>query len=94
MIWEKDRDTTYGYKALVDITQIMDRSGTKGTRLPVYKAILHAYSTLDQSQRTDRLISRVLILDATYCATQEPELMDESLEDYAFGLYRELGLDV
>lgn len=93
MLWDTDEKTTRNYEANVDISQIMDRSGSKGTRVVVYKAILQAYSKVDRSKRKE-LIERVLMLDASHCTTQEPELMGITLDEYAVRLYKELGIDV
>lgn len=93
IIWAGSEDETREYMSSLDISQITDRSGKRGTRIAVYKEILHVFSSIDPSKRTG-LIDRVLMLNDSYCSVMEPELMDCTLHEYAVGLYRELGIDV
>ena len=93
MVWNGSVESTEKYLVPIDISQVIDRSGKYGTRLDVYREILHVFASVPESNRKE-LIGHVLMLNATYCSVLEPELMDCSLNEYVVGLYRELGIDV
>lgn len=94
MLWEKDEKTTRSYKAQVDISQIIDRSGgAEGTPIELYWEILHVYAKVDPSKRTN-LIEKILMLDVSYRTVIEPELTGKGIHDYVIGLYKEQGIDV
>lgn len=93
MVWNGSIESTIKYLAPLDISQVIDRSGKDGTRLEVYREILHVYASVPENRRKD-LIGHVLMLNATYCSVIEPELLGCSLNEYVRGLYRELGIDV
>jgi len=93
LIWAGTEEETKRYMTSLDISQIIDRAGKSGTRIAVYREILHVFSRVDSSERTN-LIDRVLMLNSSYCSSIEPELMNCSLEEYVVSLYRELGINV
>lgn len=94
ILWDTDEKTTRSFKAQVDISQIIDRSGgSEGTPIELYKEILHVYSSIDSSKRAN-LIERVLMLDVSYRTTIEPQLIGNGLHDYVVKLYGDLGVYV
>lgn len=94
IVWDQDEEHTLAHLGNnCDISQIIDRT-TMGYRVDVYKAIVHVYGNLKEEQITKRLLSRVLMLNSSYCSYLEPELLESDLKEYAKSLYRELGVDV
>ena len=94
IVWDTNEERTRSHlNNSCDISQITDRT-TMGYRISVYKAIMHVYGGLEEKQISKRLLSRVLVLNSSYCSILEPELLDIDLREYAKSLYRELGVDV
>ena len=94
IVWDTDEVRTRSHlNNSCDISQITDRT-TMGYRINVYKAILHVYGDLEEKQISKRLLSRVLMLNSSYCSFLEPELLGIDLNEYVRSLYRELGVDV
>jgi len=74
-----------------DSSQLTDRPGD-GFRVDVTREIMSALSRVEGGYHDSKLLSRVLMLHGSYCATMEPELMDCSLREYAEKLFEDLGV--
>ncbi len=71
-----------------DISQLIERAGSGGYPIRIYKQIMAEYSKrLKKNQKPDGLLSRALKLNIVQMQSMEPELMYDGLEVYVSDIF-------
>lgn len=96
--WQGDIDSTYEIlkdNTTDDLVQLVERSGSKGYRVPLYRAIMKNYSQVQENEkgRKNQLFRRVMKLNTARARVVEPALTEGGEEQYAKELFRYFDTD-
>ena len=71
-----------------EIVQIVERSGTSGYRVEVYREIMRYYSN-NRDKYGNEIFRRVMVLNTARSRVVEPELVNGGVRAYVKGLFRD-----
>lgn len=87
LTWQGNRENTYKailYNTTDTILNLVERSGTMGYNVDLYRSIIKHTSERKISSSTFR---KIMVLNTAYSKTVEPDLFDGNIDAYVRGLF-------